>query len=450
MLIKSCLLACKDYGHEKLLSACAILSLAAVLTPLLVLYGVKYGIITTMTDRLQNNPHNLEIIPVSSGNYTKSWIDTLAKNPHVGFVLPKTRSIASTMSVGLLGESNILKRVTVSLEPTATGDTLLMPHIPATEKTSVPEYKQSVQPAEKSVEQKASNLPKNAQTCPMQCFSITLSAEAARKLGASPQSVLQGHVERLYKGKVERASVFLWVQAVLPLSVQQKDVAFVPLILLEATEDFRDGRKVQDDARLDEAKGWTGEVLSKEQQGQERVYPAFRLYAKDLDAVTALREFFTQNSIDVYTKAEEIATVRALNASLNLIFGLIGSTAALGFLASTASHALAAVRRKERYLGILRLVGYNGFDIMIFPLFQSLLTAILGSALAAALYTMAAVLIDYLFAQSLQGSAEQICSLPPDHFALGFGIVVLLSLMATFIPAIKASKIIPSEVIRDI
>ncbi len=420
MFLKSCILAAKDYYHEKLLSICAILSLAAVLTPLLVLYGVKYGIISTMTDRLQNNPHNLEVIPVSSGHYTKKWIEDVQKNPHVGFILPKTRSISATMSISLHGETSSFKRITVSLEPTAPGDTLLMPYT-------------------------TTNISANEKQ-PENTFAITLSAEAARRISAKPYSLLQGYVERTHKGKIERAKTSLWVQAVLPFEVQQQEVAFIPLNLLEATEDFRDGRKPKNDARLQENAGWTGNTTP----DTERIYASFRLYAKNLHGVTTLRAFFAEKSIDVYTKAEEIAAVQALNTSLNLIFGLIGFTAALGFLASTASHALAAVRRKERYLGILRLIGYTSKDIMAFPLFQSFLTATLGSLTAGALYGIAAYLIDYLFSNSLQGTTEKICSLLPEHFALGFGIVLCLSLCATFLPATKAAKIIPSEVIRDI
>ncbi len=450
MLGKSCILAFKDYCHETLLSACAVLSLAAVLTPLLVLYGVKYGIITTMTDRLQNNPHNLEVIPVSSGHYTKDWIAEMQKNPHVGFILPKTRSIAATMDIRLFGETNMFKRVTASLEPTATGDTLLAPYVDE-DISPNPEYADVnalLAKAQEQTDDKDNTKlhPTVVSQPPPSAFTVVLSAQAARKLGAEKHTLLQGQVERLHNGKVQRATAILWVKNILPLAIQQKDVAFIPLALLEATEDFRDGRKPSEDVRLSEDKGWTGDAAPQ----TARIYPAFRLYAKDLDAVTALREYFAQKNIDVYTKAEEIATVRALNASLNLIFGLIGSTAALGFLASTASHAQAAVRRKERYLGILRLVGYNGFDIMIFPLFQSFLTAVLGSTLAVMLYGLAAALIEYLFSQSLQDSSEEICSLPPEHFALGFAIVLMLSLFATLFPATKAAKIVPSEVIRDV
>ncbi len=416
MITKSCMLAFKDYCHERLLSVCAILSLAAVLTPLLILYGVKYGIITTMTDRLQNNPHNLEIIPVSSGHYTQDFIESLKQKSSVGFVMPKTRSIAATMALALQGETSTFKRVVVSLEPTDVGDTLLAAHV-----------------------QPSANPSKTA-------FGVTLSAEAARRINAKSGMLLDGYVERTYDGKVQKAKVALFVAAVLPLAVQQREVAFVPLQLLEATENYRDGRKPQEDARLPEAQGWTGEPAPSE----ARVYPSFRLYAADLEGVTELREYFISEGIDVYTKAEEIATVQALNASLNLIFGLIGTTAALGFVASTSSHALASVRRKERYLGILRLVGYDTAAIMAFPLFQSLLTAVLGCVTATFLYTCTAYFIDYLFHGSLQNAVEEICSIPLTHLTFGFSLVVILSLVATLFSATKAAKIVPSEVIRDI
>ncbi len=425
MFFKSCTLAFKDYAHEKLLSACAILSLAAVLAPLLVLYGVKFGVITTMTDRLRNNPHNLEIIPVASGRYDKALLQELAQRPDVAFVLPKTRSIAATMSLSKTPEHSMLGRITVSLEPTGPGDVLFERFVqePSSESSATATLHQ---------------VPENA-------FAVGLSSEAARKLKVAVGDMIFGRVERAFQGKIERADVSLWVEAILPLEAQQKDVAFVPLSLLEATEDFRDGRAPHEDARLLQEQGWTGEPLPQE----ERIYPAFRLYARSLDDVAVLHQYFHEKNIEVYTQAEQIATVNSLNDSLTLIFGLIGSAAALGFFASTGSNALAAVRRKERHLGILRLLGYASWDMMAFPLFQSMLTALLGTGFAAALYYVTAVLIDKLFATNLQG-VESICSLTPIHFAASLVIVVGLSFVATLVPAARAANIEPSEVIRDI
>ncbi len=419
MIYKSCMLALHDYCHEKLLSLCAILSLAAVLAPLLVLYGVKFGVINTMTERLKNDPRNLEVIPIGSASYNANKIEELRNNPHVAFVLPRTRAIAATINLAPHGESSILKRITVSLEPTAANDPLLTRYLQA-------------------------NTPSH-ESAPDGCFGIILSMDAARKLSVQSGNILQGMVERVNNNVVERATVNLWVAAVLPLEAIQKDVAFVPLTLLEATEDFRDGRKPANDPRLTEDLGWTGDKLPDNQ----RTYAAFRLYAKNLEAVTALRDYFNQQGINVYTQAEQIAAVRSLDTSLTLIFGLIGTAAAFGFVASTSSNALAAVRRKERHLGILRLMGYTSVDIMAFPLFQTLLTAIFGSLLALGLYFITAVSIDKLFAQSLQG-IEEISSLPLSHYLLGVSMVLVLSFVATLLPAKQAASVEPSEVIRDI
>ncbi len=90
-------LALRDYSYERLLSACTILGLAAVLAPLLVLFGVKSGIINTMVDRLVQDPRNLEISPVGSGHYDQDWFAAAGKRPGVAFIIPQTRSIAANM-----------------------------------------------------------------------------------------------------------------------------------------------------------------------------------------------------------------------------------------------------------------------------------------------------------------------------------------------------------------
>ena len=267
-----CRLACRDYLREALLSACAVLGLAAVLTPLLVLYGVKFGVVQTLTDRLQHDPRNLEVSPVSSGRFTLQDVEKFAARPDVAFALPRTRAIAATMDLRN-GKEGARKTVTASLEPSAAGDPLLARY-------GVPAPVMPAQPLAAPVE-------------------VTLSAPAAEKLGCSLGDTLTGTLERRYQGQVQRARVTLRVAGVLPLAAQQKDVAFVPLPLAQATEDYRDGRAVPE---LGTAQGWTGEPRPE----GPRLYPGFRLYASSLEAVTGLREFFAGQGLEVYTHAAEI------------------------------------------------------------------------------------------------------------------------------------------------
>ncbi|WP_225529800.1 FtsX-like permease family protein [Desulfovibrio desulfuricans] len=408
-------LACKDYWHEFLLSACAVLGLAAVLTPLLVLYGVKFGVVQTLTERLRNDPRNLEISPVISGRYTPEYLAKLAAHPDVAFVLPRTRSIAATMDLSA-GNGDARSVLVASLEPTAEGDPLL--------------------------QRFGATVPSMPQSPDAEAIGVTLSSSAAEKLHLKQGDTLNGKVERRFQGKVQTARVALRVAAVLPLAAQQKDVAYVPLPLMEATEDYRDGRAVPE---LGAQNGWTGEPRP---QG-ERVYPGFRLYARGLDHVMPLREAFAAQKLDVYTHAEEIEQVTALARALNLIFALICAATAIGFLASTASSVLAGIKRKERVLGLLRLHGFTTGKLMLFPLAQSLLTALAGTALASGVYGVAAFAINKLFSASVTGM-EQVCLLLPEHFVLAFAAVSGLALLAALAPALRAARVEPSEVIREI
>src|SRR5690606_28126475 len=70
-------LALSDYRHEWVISGCAILALSAVLIPLLVLFGLKYGIITNLLDPLIQNPRYREVAPIGSGNYGPEWFTSM-------------------------------------------------------------------------------------------------------------------------------------------------------------------------------------------------------------------------------------------------------------------------------------------------------------------------------------------------------------------------------------
>ena len=100
-------------------------------------------------------------------------------------------------------------------------------------------------------------------------------------------------------------------------------------------------------------------------------------------------------------------------------------------------------------MGLLRLNGFTTGRLLLFPLVQSLLTALFGTALAAGVYGVAAFVINTLFSASVSG-LEQVCLLLPQHFLLTFAAVAGLALLAALGPALRAARIEPSEVIREI
>ena len=396
-------LSLRDYFHERLLSACAVLGLAAVLAPLLVLFGVKSGIINTMADRLIEGPRNREISPVGSRRFGADWFSEMAKHPEVAFIIPQTRSIAATMSLSNRSDTQPLS-VSVDLIPTDEGDPLL-------EKWG---------------------------TVPAGETSIVLSEPAARKLNVTVGQNVVGRVGRSVGGRKEQAAIELKVTGILPAEAHQREAAFVRLSLLAATEDYRDGRG-------SETLGWPGQAPPV----GPRYYPSFRLYARSIYDVAALRIMLLDQGLEVYTKIEQIEVVQRLDRSFSLIFRLISIIAVFGYFASMASNILANVNRKSRHLGITRLIGFSTGSIIWFPVVQAMASSLFGTGTAICLYLVAEMMINRLFAQYL-GEGEYVCRLSAGHMLIALVLTVALSMLASAYSAYRVAKIEPSEVIRDV
>jgi putative ABC transport system permease protein len=396
-------LSLRDYSHERLLSVCTILGLAAVLAPLLVLFGVKSGIINTMVDRLVQDPRNLEISPVGSGHYDQKWLATLAQRPGAAFIIPQTRSIAANMILYRKSDDKP-RTLAVDLIPTDTGDPLI---------------------------EKWGKVPKENNA-------VVLSASTARKLEVAAGQEIEGRVGRSVEGRKEQVALDLKVIAVLPLEAYPRDAAFVRLALLEATEDYRDGFGSA-------LFGWPG----KSRPDRPRVYPSFRLYARSIYDVAPLRDWLTGQNLEIYTRVEEIEVIQSLDRSFSLIFRLIAVVAICGYFASMASNILANVNRKSRHLGITRLIGFSTRSIMWYPVVQSVTTAVLGTAFAALLYLISQITINRLFARYL-AEGEYVCKLSPVHLLIALLLTIFLSILAAGYAAFRVAKIEPSKVIRDV
>ncbi len=393
----------RDYFHERLLSACAILGLAAVLAPLLVIFGVKNGIVSTLTERLVKDPRNLEISPVGSGHFEPDWFDRMAKRAEVAFVIPQTRSIAASI-VLVNPEPAVPSTVAVDLVATGEDDPLIRKY------ARVPEGPGFV----------------------------VLSESAARNLGVEKKEMVTGVVGRSINGRKEQVEIVLTVSGVLPAEAVFREAAFVSLDLLRATEDYRDGFGV---SRF----GWPGRSRPHVRES----YPSFRMYARSIFDVASLAETLNEQGVEVYTRAAEIEVVRSLDRSFTLVFQLIAVVAILGYFASLASNVLANVNRKSRHLGVVRLIGFSTRSIVWFPVVQAMATAVFGAAVAFLLYGATELTINHAFAKYL-AEGETVCRLSSGHYLVALFLTLAMAVLASAFAGIRTTGIEPSRVIRDV
>ncbi|KRP47343.1 putative ABC transport system permease protein [Pseudomonas libanensis] len=386
-------LAWQDYRNDRWLSACSVLALVAVIAPLLVLFGLKFGLVSSLTERLETDPATREIIPLGGGRFSAVFIEQLGQRSDVAFALPRTRQIAATAQVGAL---------TLEMLPTAAGDPLL------------------------------AGLP-----IPHGLDQIVLSHTAAEKLAARPGDWLETSFARQVAGQVQAQHTRLQVLAVLPLEVFARDGLFADLGLLEAAEDYRDGRAVA-------ALGWAGDAVGVSEQ---RVYPAFRLYARSLADVEPLRVFFTGQNLLVSTQANTIAQVQSLSRNLSIVFWIIAGLALAGAFAAIFAATLAAVVRKRRELSVLRLLGFSTGALLLFVLLQALYSAGFAAVLSGGLYGLAEAALNKLF---VQVPGEYASHLLARHYGLALAAVFGVSAVAAACGGWRVARIQASEGIRDV
>lgn len=386
-------LAWQDYRNDGWLSACSVLALVAVIAPLLVLFGLKFGLVSSLTERLETDPASREIIPLGGGRFSAAFIAQLGERSDVAFAVPRTRQIAATAQVGTL---------TLEMLPTAAGDPLLaglpMPH---------------------GLDQ------------------IVLSHTAAEKLAARPGDWLDTSFARQVAGRVEAQRTRLQVLAVLPLEAFAREGLFADLALLEAAEDYRDGRAVP-------ALGWAGEAASVSEQ---RIYPAFRLYARSLSDVEPLRVYFAGQNLLVSTQAHTIAQVQSLSRNLSIVFWIIAGLALAGAFAAIFAGTLAAVARKHRELSVLRLLGFSTAALLLFVLLQALYSAGFAAVLSVGLYGLAEAALNKLF---VQVPGEYASHLLARHYGLALVAVLGVSAVAAACGGWRVARIQASEGIRDV
>ncbi|HFD11634.1 MAG TPA: FtsX-like permease family protein [Crenotrichaceae bacterium] len=394
-------LALKDYLYEWRLSSCFVLALAAVLAPMMILFGLKFGVVSSMVNQLVEDPQNQEIRPVGSGRFGLDWFAEMAARPDVAFIIPRTRTLSATMQLQRLSGGSI---VSVELIPSAKGDPLLGESI----------------------------------TPPEGLQAVVLSASAARKLDVSVGDKIDGSLHRRYQGKRERVHMGMVVTAINNEALFSRDGAFVSLDIVVATEKFRDGYAVPE-------LGWLeGEVAY-----EPRLFPGYRLYARSIYDVAPLQRVLYSQGLEVRAKTADIEVVQNIDKNLSILFWVIALIGITGASFSLGASLWANVDRKRKELSILRLVGLRTGSIVWFPTLQGIFTGILGWLLACVIYLIVETSINLLLVDLLNIGGS-ICRLLPSHFLIAGLLTVGAALVASALAGYRVSRVEPSDGLRDL
>jgi putative ABC transport system permease protein len=395
-------LAGRDLWFDRMVSLCIVASLIAVIAPLLLLFGLKYGVVSQLRDNLRNDPRNLEIKMLGNGNLDRRWINALAAHPSAGFVMPLTRSLNT--QADLLRDSQHFA-ADAEVIPSDSGDPLLQG---------------SIAP-------------------PQALQDVVLSASAAKKLQVQRGDRIQLIVQRKLDGRDERGHVEVNVTGVLADTVFGRPAALVSLELLIAMEDFRDGWKVP----------LFGIDTGTAQPPPRKHFARARIYARDLDAVAPLADWLQQRHVEVSTRARDIEAVQAIDRVLSLIFAVIAWTAVIGCMASLVGAFVANIDRKRKDLALLRLLGFRRGAVGGYVMVQAALLTGLAFAVGYGAYLLGSAVFNRALGANLAQGAF-VCHLENSHIVLAFVSALLIATLGAGIGGLRAIHIQPAESLREI
>lgn len=394
-------LAVKDLIYDKKISLCIIASIASVITPLLLLFSLKYGIIEQLREQLLKNPKTLEIKILGNFNLAPEDISWIKGLDEVEYAIPLTRSLSTQVDASA-GSKRFVKGV--ELLSTSEGDPLL--------------------------KDKSENL------LPQQAI---VSSSVARELKLEVGSTFKLLVMRKYEEKTQNAQVSFTAKSILKESQTTDKVIFVSLEDLLEIESFYDGYEVP----LFESFGGKEETLDR-----ERSFAKARIYAKSLEDVAPLASKLRDKHIEIRTKADEIENVQAQNRAMIFIFIVIATTSLIGCILAFFGSFLSSIERKRKELAFMELMGFREASVLLFLLFQAFILTLFSFCISCILYYFGSIVFNAVLGANL-GANYVVSQLKFYHYLIAFGGCVLITLFVVLLGSINARKIEAAESLRE-
>jgi putative ABC transport system permease protein len=138
-----------------------------------------------------------------------------------------------------------------------------------------------------------------------------------------------------------------------------------------------------------------------------------------------------------------------LESSLNLLFSLLAILGAAGFLVSLGVGLYAGVERKQRELSLLRLIGLMRGSLMLVPIFQAAMVALIGALAAAGAALVGSAVLNRVSLIGTGAGSHPLCVIQGWHLAAATAASIAGAILAAGFAGRRAAAIHPAEGLAD-
>jgi putative ABC transport system permease protein len=392
-------LALKSIWRHRLPHIVAGAAIVSVLTPLMLLYGVKTGVVDGLVANLKHDPRVLVLSVRGNVSLKPEAVDRIRAMPETLYAIGATRSIASRLEFELAPRSP-RGYFAADVVPTSAGDPLL----------------------------------KAAGVDALGDGQVVLSQGLADKLDAKAGSRVTGRNTR--NDGTEQIAFPFEVKAVLPGSYLAGDRAVATEAILQKLEAFLDGYAVP-------SMGISGRPA----ETRVPTVESMRVYARTIGGVVVLNRALEKLGFMVSSNASQISLVQNLDRVMTGLFLIVASVATVGFIASFWASLASVFEQYRRHMSLLKLLGLGGAGLAAFPIVQAIVIASAAVIVSIALFLVVGAVINRVFTF---GYVEgDVCILHAGHYIAAAVATYLLSVAVSLQLAGSLHRISPGEAVRD-
>ncbi|AYF02852.1 hypothetical protein PY32053_03278 [Paracoccus yeei] len=395
-------LALAELRHARIWTLCQVIGLAALLLPLLILFGIKNGVIADRTAALLQDPEALRITIARTGSYPAALITELSADPDVRFVAPHPIRLAVMADFAAAADAS---RIAIGVTLLASGAD--DPYLPAG-------------------------------LAPPRPGEAVISAPLAGQLGLTVGDRVDALL-RPGKDAPDGAVLGFTISGVTEAGTWARVGALLHRDDLFLIQDWTHGAVALAGTDLGTARGTPRDRDD---------YPSLRLYAANADAAAALMQRLAARGIATGGTPQQAGALIFLRNALDAGFATVAVVGLVGVTASFAANLWTAVIRNRRAISLLRLAGLGQGGAVLFPLAQALAIGLVGWVLAIGFYAALTGVLDRLLGETF-GVGQQVARLTWVEYTASAVATLTVSGLAAIWAAFAITRISPEEGFND-
>jgi len=181
-------------------------------------------------------------------------------------------------------------------------------------------------------------------------------------------------------------------------------------------------------------------------------YSSVRVQLADKDAIEAYKDALTADprlNVDVESEQEYYSgQTRDFRRTIGALAGVVTAIMGLGAIFAALNTMYAAVATRAREIATLRAIGFGGLPVVASVMIESLVLALIGGAIGAAL---AFLLFNNLAVSTLGSNFTQVVfnfKVTPALVGRGLVIAVVIGMIGGFLPALRAARMPVTTALR--